>query len=243
MLNSIYERRKEIQILSSVGLNPTQIAAIFIAESSILGIIAGGVGYLGGLSLYRAMAFFRLALEVHQKVSAFWSLAAFGIAMTAVLIGALAALKSSVVITPSLMRRWRIEKKREDLTDPWELIIPVKLLPEETEGFVDFVVRALKAREDDLVRRTSSIRVSSEAEEAIKRVDFVYKASNSLDAGNFYTKNALLVERRSCEEVGVKLWSYGNYNYVYTTGMLMRMIAIEWSRIRGETGGSALGRI
>ncbi|TRO49176.1 FtsX-like permease family protein, partial [Candidatus Bathyarchaeota archaeon] len=37
MLNSMYERRKEIHILSSVGLNPAQIATIFVAEASIIG--------------------------------------------------------------------------------------------------------------------------------------------------------------------------------------------------------------
>ncbi|MFQ6053439.1 MAG: FtsX-like permease family protein, partial [Candidatus Bathyarchaeia archaeon] len=79
MLNSMYERRREVHILSSVGLNPAQIAAIFFAEASIIGITAGGVGYLAGLGLYRAMALSKLALEVHQKVSAFWSLAAIGI--------------------------------------------------------------------------------------------------------------------------------------------------------------------
>jgi len=234
MLNSMYERRREIHILSSVGLNPAQIAAIFVAEASIIGIIAGGIGYLGGLSLYRAMAFSQLALEVHQKVSAFWSLAAIGIAMTAVLIGALAALKSSIVITPSLMRRWRIEEGREDFTEPWEFPIPVKLLPEEMEGFFDFVVRSLRAREDDPVTRTSYIRVSSEAEGAVKRVDFVYKATQPT-VGNFYTKNTLIIERGTEErEIDVRLRSYGDQGWAHTTGTFVRMIAMRWSNIRGR---------
>ena len=240
MLNSMYERRKEIHILSSVGLNPAQIAAIFVAEASIIGVIAGGVGYLGGLSLYRAMAFLQLALEVHQKVSALWSLAAIGIAMTAVLIGAMAALRSSIVITPSLMRRWRIEKRRVDFTEPWEFPIPVKPLPEEVEGFVDFVVRSLRALEDSPVRMTSSIRVSSEAEGAVKRVDFVYKTTQ-LAGGNFYTKNTLLVESGPEEgEIDVRLRSSGDQAWAHTTGTLLRMIAMRWSNIRGRSFASDL---
>jgi len=233
MLNSMYERRREIHILSSVGLNPAQIAATFFAEASIIGVAAGGIGYLAGLSLYKVMGFLRLALEVHQKVSAFWSLAAIGVAMAAVLMGALAALKSSVVITPSLMRRWRIEKEREDYTEPWEISIPVKLLPEEVEGFVDFVVRELKAREDNPVRRTSSIRVSSKAEGALKRVAFIHKATPP-SAGNFYTKNTLLVEIKPDGGVTVRLRSYGDQNWAHATGTMVRMITMVWSTIRGR---------
>jgi hypothetical protein len=104
MLNSMYERKEDILILSSVGVNPAQISAVFVSEAMIYGLIGGGVGYLAGLSLYRAMALLDITLGVHQKISAFWSLAAMGISMTAVLIGALVSLRGSVVITPSLDR-------------------------------------------------------------------------------------------------------------------------------------------
>ena len=70
MLNSLFERRREINILSSVGLNPAEIASIFVAEASIMGFIAGGLGYLLGLSFYRLMPLLGLTLEVQQKVSA-----------------------------------------------------------------------------------------------------------------------------------------------------------------------------
>jgi len=233
MLNSIYERRKEIHILSSLGLNPAQIATIFVAEASIIGIIGGGAGYIGGLALYKAMASLRLALEVHQKVSALWSLAAICIAITAVLIGALSALKSSVIITPSLMRRWRIEKGRGNCTEPWELSIPVRLFPQEVEDFVDFIVQELKAHGDDTVRMTSSIRVSSETEGTSKRIDFVYRATQSaLD--NFYTKNTIIIERKSGEnEIAVRLISYSDQRQAHDTGSMVRLIAMEWSTYRG----------
>ncbi|MCW4012000.1 MAG: hypothetical protein NWF07_03310, partial [Candidatus Bathyarchaeota archaeon] len=55
MLNSLYERRKEIEILSSVGLNPAQVSSIFVAEAAITGFIAGGLGYLVGLGFYKAL--------------------------------------------------------------------------------------------------------------------------------------------------------------------------------------------
>ena len=121
MLNSMFERREEIHILSSVGLNPAQIAAIFMSEAAIVGFAAGGLGYLGGLGVYKGLAFFGLALEVRQKVSALWSLASIGIAMTAVFMGAYVALRSSIVITPSLMRRWKMEKRGVKYFEPYEM--------------------------------------------------------------------------------------------------------------------------
>ncbi len=226
MLNSMFERRREIHILSSVGLNPAQIAAIFVAEASILGLTAGGLGYLGGLGVYKGMAIVGLSLEVRQKVSAFWSLASIGIAMTAVLMGAFASLRSSVVITPSLMRRWRIEDQRGGF-EAVEMPIPVRLLREEMDGFVAYVVRALKDLEDDPVKNTSSIKVFSEEEDV--RIEFIYKAPSST-VGNFYTKNSIQIERDGEDgEVGVRLSTYGDREWAHTTGSLVRMIAMRWS--------------
>jgi len=230
MLNSMYERRREVHILSSVGLNPAHIAGIFVAESSIIGIVGGGVGYLVGLGIYRGMAIAQLGLEVHQKISALWSLAAIGVSMTAVFMGALLALKSSVVITPSLTRRWRIETDRGDFTEPWEISVPVKLSPSEVDGFIGFMVGALRDLEDNQIRRTSSIKVSRDAGGVATRIEFVYKATQSI-AENFYTKNAVLLER-GAEQISVRLLSYGEQGWAHTTGSLVRQIAIKWSAAR-----------
>jgi hypothetical protein len=234
MLNSMYERRKEVHILSSVGLNPAQIAAIFVAEASIIGIIAGGSGYLVGLTVYKVMAYFQLALEVHHKISALWSFAALGVAMTAVLMGAFAALRSSVVITPSLMRRWRIEGKPATITEPWVLTIPVRIPPEELDGFVEFAVEALNSEEGNPIRRTDYIRVLVEGRENIQ-INFIYRATEPT-AGNFYTKNVLRLGRGPEGEIVVELVSHGDRSWVHATGTFIRMIVMGWSTRRGRLG-------
>jgi hypothetical protein len=234
MLNSMFERRREIHILSSVGLNPAQISAIFVAEASIIGLTAGGLGYLGGLGIYKGMALIGLSLEVRQKVSAFWSLASIGIAMTAVLMGAFASLKSSVVITPSLMRRWRIEDQGGGF-EAIEIPIPVRLLREEVDGFVAYVVGALRDLEGDPIKTTSSIKVFDAEGEDVK-IEFIYKAPTST-IGNFYTRNTLLIERDGENgEVAVRLMSFGDYNWAHTVGSLVRMIVVRWSTSKQRTG-------
>ncbi len=237
MLNSMFERRREIHILSSVGLNPAQISAIFVAEASIIGLTAGGLGYLGGLGVYKGMALVGLSLEVRQKVSAFWSLASIGIAMTAVLMGAFASLKSSVVITPSLMRRWRIETQDGGF-EAVEIQIPVRLLREEVDGFIAYVVDALRDLKDDPIRTTSSIKVF-DAKGEVTRIEFIYKAPSST-IGNFYTKNSLLIERDGENgEVAVRLMSFGEFDWAHTTGSLVRMIVVRWSTSKHGTRMSA----
>ncbi len=230
MLNSLFERRKEIHILSSVGINPAQIAAIFVAEAIIIGLTAGGAGYLLGLGIYRGMGLLGLTLEVRQKVSAFWSLASIGIAMTAVLMGAYAALRGSVVITPSLMRRWRIEEREKGLFEPFDIIIPVRLLPEEIDDFVTFVGQELHKMENNFDRMTSSIKFIEDPEGAVKRIDFVYKSPGTV-SGNFYTKNNLIVERNAEGEVVVRLISYGEKEWAHVTGSMVRMLGMRYSML------------
>jgi len=234
MLNSMFERKKEIHILSSVGLNPAQIAAIFVAEASIIGLTGGGLGYLLGLSAFKGMTFFGVALEIQQKVSAFWSLASIGIAMTAVLMGALAALRGSVIITPSLMMRWRIEKEEKGLFEPYEIILPVRLLPEELKNFVDFVVDALKYLENHPTRVTASIKVLYDVDGAKARINFIYKEAQAVGS-SFYAKNELIFEESPVEdEIVIRLMSYGEREWAHTTGSLIRMIAMRWSTLKGR---------
>ncbi|MFP3950700.1 MAG: FtsX-like permease family protein [Candidatus Bathyarchaeia archaeon] len=229
MLNSLYERRGEISILSSVGLNPAQIAAIFVAEASIIGLIAGGCGYLGGLGLYKVMAITGVSLEVHQKVSAFWSVASIALAISAVLTGAFAALKNSVVITPSLNRRWRIDGDKARYNEPWTMEIPVKILPEERRGFIDYLMERLKSLEDHPTRMTSQIKLVDEGQTT--KIEFVYRASQST-TGNFYTKNTVQIMPQDGIN-SVKLYSMGEQNWVHDAGSLIRMMAMEWSTGKG----------
>ncbi len=230
MLNALYERRKEIEILSSVGLNPAQVSAIFIAEASMTGFIAGGLGYLVGTGLYKGMATLSLGLLVNQKVSAVWSIASIAVAISAVLTGALVALRSSVVITPSLQRRWRIDGARVGFEEPWYIRIPVKLLPEEVDNYIEFILRHLRRLQNDPVNVTSSIKL--EREENLSRIIFVYKSAQST-TGNFYTKNVLMVKPLGNNEYGVELESIGETEWAHMVGSRVRQFTMDYSTERG----------
>jgi hypothetical protein len=120
-----------------------------------------------------------------------------------------------------------MDTDRADYFEPFQMTIPVKLLPEEVEAFVEFVFHYLKGLENHPSKNTSSIK-RFETEDGL-RLDFVYKAPGST-TGNFYTKNSLSIERGDEEGVvSVKLKSYGDQEWAHTTGSLIRMIAMRYS--------------
>jgi len=106
MMNSVYERRKEIRTLSMVGLNPTHIGLIFVAEAIILGMVGGSLGYICGLGFYRVMVLFGQELMVREKLEWWWSAIGFAIALAASVLSSIrpAALAVSTY-TPSKVKK------------------------------------------------------------------------------------------------------------------------------------------
>lgn len=225
-LNSLFERRWEINILSSIGLNPAHISLILVAEVGLMGFMAGGLGYLLGFGVYKLMGAVGLALEVHQKVSALWLVASIMIVIAAVFVGALTALKSSIVITPSLARRWRFDKDSFAYNEPWIIKIPLKLRDEQLDDFVDFMTKALKRYEDDPSLATSMIRTERRGDDVLIR--FIHKSVNSM-VGDIYIRNVLLLKPGPGGEYSVSFESIGNSGMSHMSGSLVRLLTMEWS--------------
>jgi hypothetical protein len=226
MLNSLFERRKEIEILSSIGLNPPQVSAVFVAEATITGFIAGGLGYLIGLGFYKALALLNIGLQVHQKVSAIWSIASIALAISAVLTGAFAALKNSVAITPSLMRRWKIDRSSGGFMDPWTVNVPVKLEKEDIGLYLDYIESRLIRYKDNPVQITSGVKRHMDDD----CISFIFKSFQT-STGNFYTRNELRVIPAGDEYTAV-LESMGNPEWVHVVGSLIRRITMDYTNER-----------
>ncbi len=229
MLNSMFERRKEIEILSSIGLNPAQVSAIFIAEATITAFIAGGLGYLAGLGVYKGLAYLNIGLQVHQKVSAVWSLASIGLAISAVLTGAYAALRNSTVITPSLMRRWQIDKSSGGFDKPWKLRIPVILEPEEIDLYLEFMEKRLQRLTHHPIEITSRIKFNKDE----RRITFIYRSVQA-STGTLYTKNEIKIVRSDESEYTVEMDSIGDPSYVHVVGSIVRRITMDYTATKGD---------
>ncbi len=229
MINTIYERRREIIILSSVGFNPTHITSIFGAEALIIGVLAGGIGYLLGLSLYRIMIFLSINIDVIQKTSALWTIASLGISVTAVLIGTLIALRFSVAITPSLLRKWKAEEKPRGM-DSWIFYIPIKVPPKEVHSVLDYFKKRLqnwKGENNIQIDRMKNIR--EETSEGIQNgISFTYRLGRG--QGTFLSSNKLLLSKRKDENnYTLKLISKAGEGQAKETANFVRKLFLEWS--------------
>jgi len=188
MLNNVYERRKEIRTLSMLGLNPTHIGLIFVAEAIILGMVGGSLGYLFGLGFYRIMVLFGQELIVREKLEWWWSAIGFTIAIVASVLSAIrpAALAVSTY-TPSKIKKLKLTEKemkvrREEVFKVYqakELSMPVKVNLNEKEFFVGFVLDRLDELKTGYVERVDNVEEMPEIEnvkgELVKSIKFDYR--------------------------------------------------------------------
>ena len=224
MLNSYYERRHEISIYSSVGMNPSHISGVFLAEAAVIGVVAGCLGYLLGLGTYKFIYMVTPTLQVKQKVSAFWSLAAIGMSLSAVLMGGLVAVRNSTVITPSLRRRWRAEREG---AEPYRVPVPVHVYEEEAERFIAFLAGRLRDAQGGRELATRMIRVNETSEPRGWEITFNYGAINAT-MSDIYTKNTLTVELGGDGTYQAALICEGSEEGARATGSLMRHIGLDW---------------
>lgn len=146
LLNSVYERKREIMSLSTIGLNPTQIAAIFLCEALIMAFIAGSLGYLLGLTSYHVLFSLNLAPIVKYKAEASWCMLALLLSIVSSIVGSLIpALKASVKMTPSLLRRFVLPSKGMAGGDRWIVDVPLKITsPWDLKGFFLFMEKRMR---------------------------------------------------------------------------------------------------
>jgi hypothetical protein len=227
MMNSMFERQSEINILSSIGLNPLHIAGIFVAEASILGVAGGSIGYLMGLGLYPVMKSIEWAPVISQKVSAIWLVASLGIAVASVVFGSMIALGRSVSLTPSLNLRWGLGSVDDGDKDYWEMMLPVRLIAEDVDDFLLFVYGSLeKFNGFNSVPRITSLKLREEG--AARTLSFVYDGRDS-SVGVTWTTNVISVSGDKEGAYVASMESKGDRDACTTTGTFVRKIIILWS--------------
>ena len=235
MSASVYERRHEMNILSAVGLNPSHITMLFVYQAIIIGLIGGALGYLLGTSLYQVFVLFPTDIVVRQKLSLGWSLVALAIGIIATTLGAaIPALKASALATPSLLRRWKIEKKPSSAEEPYIFEIPVKVRKEDINDFVNYLIRRLQDyKEGDpfYIKRTKRTHERT-PEEFITHIKFTYFFP--LQIFSFLATNDIAVILKKSEDVStVRLASKGSgpdaEKHIRKIASIVRNFAFEWS--------------
>jgi len=206
MLNSVYERRKEIRTLLMLGLNPTHIGMIFVAEAVVLGMVGGSLGYLFGLGFYRIMVLLNQDLMVREKLEWWWSAIGFALAIAASVLSAIRpAFLAVSTYTPSKIRRHKLSEekareRREEIFKVYqakEISMPVKVNQNEVEFFVSFVLSRLDELKTGYLERAENAEVTPEIEnvkgELIRSINFCYYFQ--ISGKERGTKNSLVLTK------------------------------------------------
>jgi len=134
-LSAVYERRREVSILSSIGLSPTHVAGLFLLEFMIIGVVSGVLGYLFGIILPK------LIPGLVLNTSSSWVAGAVGLSIIITLTAAIYPVSvASKAVTPSFERKWRIETVGIRRGDRYLINIPVVVSPLELDGLVNYLI-------------------------------------------------------------------------------------------------------
>jgi hypothetical protein len=138
LLGGVYERKREIGTLASLGLSPLHVSLMFLGESSIYAVMGSALGYVLGLFFNGIVIGLNLLpVEVAPNVASSWLIMAIGLSIAAAYAATLYPMfQASRLVTPSLERRWKIPTKPKG--DEWEIPFPFVFQNREIQGILAF---------------------------------------------------------------------------------------------------------
>lgn len=149
MLGSVFERVKEIAIFSSIGLSPSNIAMLFIAESLVYAIIGAVSGYLIGQGLSKIISVFHILPGLYLNFSSTSAEVAIGLVVAVVLLSTIfPARKASEVATPSVDRTWKVPEPDGDV---WRISLPFAVTGSQANGINGFLAEWFRSYEEQSV--------------------------------------------------------------------------------------------
>jgi len=146
MLGSVYERVREIYIYSSLGLAPTHIAALFIAEACVYAILGAVAGYLFGQVVSKVLAETGLLAGLNLNYSSLSAVGSTIIIMATVLLSVIyPARRASEIASPGIERRWQLP---EPDGDEIHMKLPFTVTGDQALGVNMFLNEYLAAHAD-----------------------------------------------------------------------------------------------
>jgi hypothetical protein len=146
MIGSVYERKREIAIYTSVGLAPSHVSFLFIAEAMAFAVLSVVMGYL--LAQTSAKLFAETSLWAGITVN-YSSLAGVGAMLLVILVVLVSVIYPSRVAgeiaIPDVNRSWTLpEAEGNEL----QLTLPFLMKHEEHQSIGGFIFNYFKAHQD-----------------------------------------------------------------------------------------------
>lgn len=230
---NLYERRREVVTVSSLGSPPSSLLMIFVLEFIILGLIGSILGYVAGFYFYRVMSFL-FPIDVKPNVSFQWLLFLMIVGVFGSLSGPLFILRSALIVLPSRIWRVRADRVVGESKNVWVFNLPIKISPCEVEDFVSFMEVRLKTyvppSSEEL--RFVSLELPGASGPRVYRLVFTF---DDRGTGGGAIRNMgrgileILVEDDSCRVVlNVKCIGPSPSRHARRVAGLVRMFAFEW---------------
>ena len=241
-LNAVYERKREIATLSLVGLNPSQISYMFLAESGLVAFIGGIIGYLFGVGVPRFLLSVGGPGFLTEKVSWTWSIVIIVMAVTiAISASVLPAMKASTIATPKLPLKWKLDYIPA-AKDMWLLHVPQLVSQIELRRFFRFVQE--KFEEMQMMRTIpekmefKEIVEDSDQEKEVKKLIFSHSFAQE-GSRAFRTENELALTRSRGSstysmDLVIKiamLYNYEPMEVVKKTASAVRRLMLQWAAV------------
>lgn len=146
MLGSVYERIREIGIYTALGLAPSHIGALFLAESSVYAVLGAIVGYLLGQIIAKLHVAYNLFSGLSLNYSSLAAMFATAFVMAVVIAStAYPAWQASRVSVPGIERRWKLPEPEGDYL---RITLPFTVANAQALGVIAFLKEYLEAHAD-----------------------------------------------------------------------------------------------
>ena len=137
MLGSVFERVKEIHIFSSIGLSPTHIGTLFMAEAMVYAILGAVLGYVLGQAVSVLLTITHAFPGLSLNFSSISAVLSTLIVVAVVLLSTIwPARKASQVATPAIQRSWNVE---DPVGDDWKIRLPFAVTGNQASGVNGFL--------------------------------------------------------------------------------------------------------
>jgi putative ABC transport system permease protein len=103
MTTSVIERQKEIGLMKSVGAERRKISTLFLAESTVIGVIGGILGFLAGVFLARFIGL--NVFDTAVSTSMILLPVAIGISVTVAVLASIFPLRRALAVEPAVVLR------------------------------------------------------------------------------------------------------------------------------------------
>ena len=143
MMGSVYERDREIGVYSSVGLAPSHIASLFIAEAMVFATVGAVLGYLVGQTTALVLVHFDLMGGMFLNYSSLSAISSTAIVMATVVVSTLyPARRAASMSVPDVTRRWKFPDPEGD---DWHFDFPFTIGRSDALGVCAYLHRVFSS--------------------------------------------------------------------------------------------------